>query len=193
MCFNTAAIDSADRIGGEGTRTPDPLLAKQVLYQLSYTPECDRLPRPLLGVPGFEPGTSALSELRSSQLSYTPASLEPTHRTPRPHPNGHRKHKSQTGWFGSRPAQIVTGESSYPRIGRCCAARAMEWCISDDFPVRFSELSNPTRRLRTVNAPWQFFLTRHRLSRRRSDAPQTLPSHRSPQKILSVRLASPLE
>ena len=25
-----------------------------------------------MGVPGFEPGTSALSELRSSQLSYTP-------------------------------------------------------------------------------------------------------------------------
>ena len=64
-----------DRDGGEGTRTPDPLLAKQVLYQLSYTPGCDRLPnRPLLGVPGFEPGTSALSELRSSQLSYTPDS-----------------------------------------------------------------------------------------------------------------------
>jgi hypothetical protein len=60
------------RIGGEGTRTPDPLLAKQVLYQLSYTPECDRPSIPLLGVPGFEPGTSALSELRSSQLSYTP-------------------------------------------------------------------------------------------------------------------------
>ena len=25
-----------------------------------------------MGVPGFEPGTSALSELRSNQLSYTP-------------------------------------------------------------------------------------------------------------------------
>ena len=31
-----------DRDGGEGIRTPDPLLAKQVLYQLSYTPGCDR-------------------------------------------------------------------------------------------------------------------------------------------------------
>ena len=64
------------RTGGEGTRTPDPLLAKQVLYQLSYTPECDRPSIPLLGVPGFEPGTSALSELRSSQLSYTPLSVD---------------------------------------------------------------------------------------------------------------------
>jgi hypothetical protein len=27
-----------DRGGAKGTRTPDPLLAKQVLYQLSYSP-----------------------------------------------------------------------------------------------------------------------------------------------------------
>ena len=100
-------VPSVDRIGGEGTRTPDPLLAKQVLYQLSYTPECDRLPRPLLGVPGFEPGTSALSELRSSQLSYTPSSHQPL-------PDEHPKHKSQTGWFGSRPAQIVSGGEQLP-------------------------------------------------------------------------------
>ena len=68
--------------GGEEIRTPDPLLAKQVLYQLSYAPsvsglppprrEGDRIPTADVGVPGFEPGTSALSELRSSQLSYTP-------------------------------------------------------------------------------------------------------------------------
>ena len=29
--------------GDEGTRTPDPLLAKQVLYQLSYIPANERL------------------------------------------------------------------------------------------------------------------------------------------------------
>ena len=37
---------------------------------------CSLFPAPcstLLGVPGLEPGTSALSELRSNQLSYTPA------------------------------------------------------------------------------------------------------------------------
>ena len=55
--------------GEEGSRTPDLLLAKQALYQLSYFPGPDRQPR--VRVPGFEPGTSALSELRSSQLSYT--------------------------------------------------------------------------------------------------------------------------
>ena len=38
--------------GAKGTRTPDPLLAKQVLFQLSYSPECGA-PR----VPGARPGT----------------------------------------------------------------------------------------------------------------------------------------
>ena len=96
------------RTGGEGTRTPDPLLAKQVLYQLSYTPVCDRLmDRSLLGVPGFEPGTSALSELRSSQLSYTPDStVDHNHSVP------HNKRKSQTVRFGPRPAQIVSGRAT---------------------------------------------------------------------------------
>ena len=55
--------------GEEGTRTPDLLLAKQALYQLSYSP--DRIVFPRVRVLGFEPRTSALSELRSSQLSYT--------------------------------------------------------------------------------------------------------------------------
>ncbi len=32
------SISQSVRSGGEGTRTPDPLLAKQVLYQKSYTP-----------------------------------------------------------------------------------------------------------------------------------------------------------
>ena len=32
------------RCGDEGTRTPDPLLAKQVLYQLSYIPALKALP-----------------------------------------------------------------------------------------------------------------------------------------------------
>ena len=55
--------------GEEGTRTPDLLLAKQALYQLSYSPEPCAANR--VRVLGFEPRTSALSELRSSQLSYT--------------------------------------------------------------------------------------------------------------------------
>src|SRR6187401_482210 len=45
--------------GDEETRTPDPLLAKEMLCQLSYVPAI--LLREVVGAPGLEPGTSALS------------------------------------------------------------------------------------------------------------------------------------
>ncbi len=54
--------------GDEGTRTPDPRVANAMLSQLSYIPAETG---PAMRVLGFEPRTSALSELRSSQLSYT--------------------------------------------------------------------------------------------------------------------------
>src|SRR4030095_1740718 len=50
--------------GDDRIRTGDPLLAKQVLSQLSYIPACDTG-----GLPGIEPGTSRLSSARSSHLS----------------------------------------------------------------------------------------------------------------------------
>ena len=52
--------------GDEETRTPDPLLAKEMLYQLSYVPE---LRSGVVGVSGLEPETSALSGQCSNQLS----------------------------------------------------------------------------------------------------------------------------
>jgi hypothetical protein len=52
--------------GGERDRTDDPLLAKQVLSQLSYTPNF------LVGLVGVEPTTPALSRRCSNQLSYRP-------------------------------------------------------------------------------------------------------------------------
>ena len=55
--------------GGERDRTDDPLLAKQVLSQLSYTPMCF-----LVGLVGVEPTTPALSRRCSNQLSYRPQS-----------------------------------------------------------------------------------------------------------------------
>lgn len=59
LSFLWAFSSSGD--GGKRTRTADSLRARQVLYQLSYTP--------LMGYPGLEPGTSPLSGVRSNQLS----------------------------------------------------------------------------------------------------------------------------
>ena len=52
--------------GDEETRTPDPLLAKEMLCQLSYVPAPGRV---MVGVSGLEPETSALSGQCSNQLS----------------------------------------------------------------------------------------------------------------------------
>ena len=49
--------------GPEESRTPYPLLAKQMLYQMSYRP------LKIVGPDGLEPSTPALSTLCSSQLS----------------------------------------------------------------------------------------------------------------------------
>jgi hypothetical protein len=53
--------------GDEETRTPDPLLAKEMLYQLSYVPQAPE--GRVVGVSGLEPETSALSGQCSNQLS----------------------------------------------------------------------------------------------------------------------------
>ncbi len=53
--------------GDEETRTPDPLLAKEMLYQLSYVPIAPGMG--VVGVSGLEPETSALSGQCSNQLS----------------------------------------------------------------------------------------------------------------------------
>ena len=72
--------------GADRDRTGDPLLAKQVLSQLSYSPVHDdaeeRTPSQMrrgtvrdvemVGLGRFELPTSALSGLRSNQLSYRP-------------------------------------------------------------------------------------------------------------------------
>ena len=52
--------------GGKENRTPDPLLAKQVLSQLSYTPK-------LVGLGRLELPTLRLSGVRSNHLSYKPS------------------------------------------------------------------------------------------------------------------------
>ena len=54
--------------GDEETRTPDPLLAKEMLFQLSYVPLAP-INELVVGVSGLEPETSALSGQCSNQLS----------------------------------------------------------------------------------------------------------------------------
>ena len=79
--------------GADRDRTDDPLLAKQVLSQLSYSPDpSPTAPRtkacraistrhttvhPVVGLVGFEPTTPRLSSVCSNQLSYRP--LRPSH------------------------------------------------------------------------------------------------------------------
>jgi hypothetical protein len=62
--------------GATGNRTPDLLLAKQALYQLSYGPGMTVKPVVIVGIPGLEPGTSSLSAKRSNRLSYIPDSAD---------------------------------------------------------------------------------------------------------------------
>ena len=71
------------------------MVANHALSQLSYTPAFsipgDERSLPYVGVLGFEPRTSALSGLRSSQLSYTPGY------TPRRSPPPNKKAKPFSG------------------------------------------------------------------------------------------------
>ena len=61
--------------GDEGIRTPDPLLARQVLSQLSYTPVSFNTLRTKVGLRRLELPTSRLSGVRSNRLSYKPLAL----------------------------------------------------------------------------------------------------------------------
>src|ERR1039457_1022289 len=58
--------------GAERDRTADPLLAKQVLSQLSYSPPLWVPAAEMVGLGRFEVPTSPLSGVRSNQLSYRP-------------------------------------------------------------------------------------------------------------------------
>ena len=72
-----APIRSRSASGDGEIRTLDPLLARQVLSQLSYAPILAALPQPSvlpppMGLSGLEPPTSRLSGVRSNRLSYKP-------------------------------------------------------------------------------------------------------------------------
>ena len=73
-----ATLLSFTHSGDKGIRTLDPLLARQVLSQLSYTPMFRNgfillyILSYIVGLNGLEPSTSRLSGVRSNQLSYNP-------------------------------------------------------------------------------------------------------------------------
>jgi hypothetical protein len=80
-CIGGLRRRHADReIGGASRdRTDDPLLAKQVLSQLSYGPIIDQLDlSQMVGLGRVELPTSPLSGVRSNQLSYRPSTISLT-------------------------------------------------------------------------------------------------------------------
>ena len=91
-----------DAVGGAGRdRTGDPLVANQVLSQLSYSPPFVVVGRRVMvGLSGFEPLTSRLSAVRSSQLSYRP--VVPPTLTANPPRNNARLRKSSRPPGGGR-------------------------------------------------------------------------------------------
>ncbi len=66
---NFRQVQVAEFGGADRDRTGDPLLAKQVLSQLSYSPS---FTVDMVGLGRVELPTSPLSGVRSSQLSYRP-------------------------------------------------------------------------------------------------------------------------
>ena len=89
MCSFQGAFHGFRRNGDGEIRTLDPLLARQVLSQLSYTPMSGFQPlqgsvrlsltisfsNRTMGLSGLEPPTSRLSGVRSNRLSYKPSYL----------------------------------------------------------------------------------------------------------------------
>ena len=75
----------SELLSGDGEiRTLDPLLARQVLSQLSYAPVLGNLfnylkPFWLMGLRRLELPTSRLSGVRSNRLSYKPINLAATY------------------------------------------------------------------------------------------------------------------
>ena len=69
-------FSTVDASGATRVRTEDPLLAKQMRYQLRHSPNGGtRENAPHVGPGGLEPPTSSLSGMRSNHLSYGPNQL----------------------------------------------------------------------------------------------------------------------
>ena len=83
-CLKTGFPFPGRLFHGDGEiRTLDPLLARQVLSQLSYTPIHSSILHAVtedtrMGLSGLEPPTSRLSGVRSNRLSYKPIGFLPS-------------------------------------------------------------------------------------------------------------------
>ena len=121
--------------GDDGTRTHDPLVANQVLYQLSYVPGGWSRPvqtgrRKLVGLGGFEPPTLRLSGVRSNQLSYRPPwakSGDDWQADDKPSPKLRFRRQS-----GSDPAD-AQHVNTYLKMNRVASRRACESCDCQPF------------------------------------------------------------
>ena len=82
LLLEGAELDAVNEVGGaDRDRTGDPLLAKQVLSQLSYSPTW--VVAKMVGLGRVELPTSPLSGVRSNQLSYRPGlAAHPPRRSP---------------------------------------------------------------------------------------------------------------
>lgn len=81
-CLPESTTSPESSGGASRDRTDDPLLAKQMLSQLSYGPdypneESVRQCLKMVGLAGFEPATPRLSSVCSDQLSYRPLGRKP--------------------------------------------------------------------------------------------------------------------
>ncbi len=115
--------------GARRDRTADPLLAKQVLSQLSYGPSVNPPPSIpgtrcpldivlgsvlwLVGLGGVEPPTSPLSGVRSNQLSYRPGSSFALRSVPNPHNparlQSNKRKRAFAVHLARAPAVLVAG------------------------------------------------------------------------------------
>ena len=88
--FPFAPSNHGSTSGDGEIRTHDPLLAGQVLSQLSYIPMSNKpyrwLPGWQMGLSGLEPPTSRLSGVRSNRLSYKPLFILAATYSPVPSP-----------------------------------------------------------------------------------------------------------
>ncbi len=129
MRDTTRAEPKRNAGGADRDRTGDPLLAKQVLSQLSYGPEkhCSCSLKELVGLGRFELPTSRLSGVRSNQLSYRP---------PKHHPRDPKAGRTDTGM--SCLTYIIEGDMKLavapdPKVRTTTSENAMASCDPTGF------------------------------------------------------------